>query len=366
MTRYSVDSTFKHIEISGLSECSAVLPTCLLVRCHLRVDPLNSVDRVRWSPISLTQLPHATLTPYGTRSPSRNSSLSQKAPRSAITIRAFSSPKSRRNTTEHHAKESKEMSPSPAQFAANRTNAIHSPGPITDAGKAKVSLNAVKTGLTGVLPFDDAAAYQKLILDYQNEFQPSGPLETALVQSITDVIWRLDRIPALLIALIEMGSAELPAHIPPGAALEVRAGLHFEKQIHNIQLQENRLARRREKEIKELLTLQKSRKEAQAKANEEAGKTAKADTATAVPETSQSAQTGLPTPESSTGFEFSATSAAPTPDPSTSPKPVSPSRTPSQIDRCRRLKRVTSTHFESQNRLPIRKWHRYALLTAGP
>jgi len=50
-----------------------------------------------------------------------------------------------------------------AQIAANQANSQKSTGPITEAGKAKSSLNAVKTGLTGrtvLLPSEDAAAYQ--------------------------------------------------------------------------------------------------------------------------------------------------------------------------------------------------------------
>jgi len=49
---------------------------------------------------------------------------------------------------------------SAAQIAANKNNAQQSTGPVSAAGKAKSSLNAVKTGLTGrtvLLPGDDAA-----------------------------------------------------------------------------------------------------------------------------------------------------------------------------------------------------------------
>ncbi|MGA8598820.1 MAG: hypothetical protein WB676_29225 [Bryobacteraceae bacterium] len=49
-----------------------------------------------------------------------------------------------------------------AQIAANQANAQLSTGPTSETGKAKSSLNAVKTGLTGrtvLLPGDDAAIY---------------------------------------------------------------------------------------------------------------------------------------------------------------------------------------------------------------
>jgi len=48
------------------------------------------------------------------------------------------------------------------RLAANRANSLLSTGPRTDDGKRKCSLNAVKTGLTGVtvlLPAADAADY---------------------------------------------------------------------------------------------------------------------------------------------------------------------------------------------------------------
>jgi hypothetical protein len=60
-----------------------------------------------------------------------------------------------RRAVEQQAAESATSEPSDsaklsdAQLAANRANAQHSTGPTSAAGKAKVSLNAVKTGLTG-------------------------------------------------------------------------------------------------------------------------------------------------------------------------------------------------------------------------
>ena len=63
------------------------------------------------------------------------------------------------------------------RLAANRANSLLSTGPRTEDGKRKSSLNAVKTGLTGVtvlLYDDDAAEYQRHIAAYQSEFQPVG------------------------------------------------------------------------------------------------------------------------------------------------------------------------------------------------
>ncbi len=156
---------------------------------------------------------------------------------------------------------------SEAQLNANRANAQSSTGPTSEAGRAKVSQNAVKTGLTGrtvIVPFGEADAYKSLVLDHQKQFQPAGPEEKALVQSLTDLVWRLDRIPGLEFALVELGRIDLLkehsdlANNPP-MLLEMQIRLHFGKQFRNLELQENRLSRRRERELKELHALQAAR-----------------------------------------------------------------------------------------------------------
>jgi hypothetical protein len=157
---------------------------------------------------------------------------------------------------------------SDAQLAANRENAQKSTGPRTDEGKAKIRLNAVTTGLTGrtvCLPTDDAVLYQSLILSYEKLFQPVGPEESGLVQSIADIRWRLDRIPGLHMALLNKGRIELSIEFEQFATersdlLDIHVMLVYEKQFRNLQLQESRLARRRDKETAELRRLQQERK----------------------------------------------------------------------------------------------------------
>ena len=68
--------------------------------------------------------------------------------------------------------------PSERRLAANRANAQLSCGPKTPEGKAKSSLNAVKTGLTGrtvLLPSEDAEDYETHLLQYLEEFAPFLP-----------------------------------------------------------------------------------------------------------------------------------------------------------------------------------------------
>lgn len=159
--------------------------------------------------------------------------------------------------------------PSAARLAANRENAQKSSGPKTPEGKAISSLNAVKCGLTGanvLFATDDVARYHAHIKSYEIQFQPVGPEEYALVQSIADIRWRLNRIPGLELTILAMGSLkvieELPHFAQPEAnlALELEVRRRSEKELRNLHLQENRLARRRERESAELERRQAARK----------------------------------------------------------------------------------------------------------
>jgi hypothetical protein len=188
---------------------------------------------------------------------------------------------------------------SDAQLAANRANAQFSTGPGA-ASLKKTSLNALKTGLTGrqvLLPADDGALYEAMVRDYQNHFDPVGPEEIALVQSIIDTRWRLDRFPGLESALLDLGRQTMLEIEPklagnPGPAFEMQIRSHYEKKFRNLELQENRLVRRRERETKELRELQATRKAAEeAKAKEKPAEAAAKPNAASAP--------------SSNGFVFS-------------------------------------------------------------
>ena len=157
---------------------------------------------------------------------------------------------------------------SPSRLAANRANSQLSTGPQSPEGKAKSSLNAVKTALTGrtvLLPSDDAAAYEDLVHDFFNELRPLGARECALVQSLADHAWRLDRIPALEMGIFALGRTQFanqfddqPLALRAGL-IEVHTFLTFEKQLRNLQLQHGRLCRQREKDTAELRQMQQER-----------------------------------------------------------------------------------------------------------
>jgi hypothetical protein len=107
--------------------------------------------------------------------------------------------------------------------------------------------------------------------------QPVGQSEADLVQSIADTTWRLRRIPALEAAIFARGHVEFAEafneHDPSvrSSMIELETFLKYEKQLRNLQLQEARLARRREKETAELRKLQQERKAKEGQAFKVAG-----------------------------------------------------------------------------------------------
>jgi hypothetical protein len=151
------------------------------------------------------------------------------------------------------------------RVAANRANAQLSSGPRTPEGRAVSSMNAVKTGLTGrtvLLPSDDVEAYRQHIAAYENEYKPVGVRESELVQSLADLQWRLQRIPGLEMAIYARGRDEFAAQFEEldpsvrSARIDLETFIHYEKPLRNLQLQEGRLRRHREKDLAELRELQ--------------------------------------------------------------------------------------------------------------
>jgi hypothetical protein len=161
-----------------------------------------------------------------------------------------------------------------AQIAANQANSQHSTGPKTEEGKAKSSLNAVKTGLTGrtvLLPGDDVEAYRHHLASLEAHYQPATDAEKLLVQSIADTEWRAARIPSLEAGIYALGRLEfasLVEHDDPAvrpALADAKTFLVYQRQLNNLTLQENRLRRQREKDIAELRQLQAEREAARKK-----------------------------------------------------------------------------------------------------
>jgi transcription termination factor NusB len=182
---------------------------------------------------------------------------------------------------------------SEAQLSANRANAKLSTGAVTPEGRAKSSMNALKTGLTGktvLLPNEDPALYQETLNAALQTAQPATEEECALVRSLVDGNWRLDRIQRLESAILLKGHIEFAGkyedRTPRERALLIDADayLKYEKQLRNLNIQEARLRRLMDKDRAELSRLQAIRKREE-----------------------KQASPAHPQPKDQNGFEFSTT-----------------------------------------------------------
>src|SRR4051794_6914657 len=84
------------------------------------------------------------------------------------------------------------------KLQANRLNAQKSTGPRTDAGKERVSFNAVKHGLFAghdvLLPSESDAELQELRQAVIDATDPRDAIELAMVERMVAARWKLRRI----------------------------------------------------------------------------------------------------------------------------------------------------------------------------
>jgi len=83
-----------------------------------------------------------------------------------------------------------------AQILANRLNAQKSTGPRTPEGKAIVSQNAVKHGLTAgqdIIGSESQAEFELYRDEMLTELAPVGAMESMLAERIVSLSWRLKR-----------------------------------------------------------------------------------------------------------------------------------------------------------------------------
>jgi hypothetical protein len=156
------------------------------------------------------------------------------------------------------------------QIAANRLNAQLSTGPASETGKAKSSLNALKTGLTGrtvLLPGEDNSAFEALRAHLHQHFDPVGADEIDLVNRLAETRWRLSRCATLENNLFALGHVEF-AGLYDAEAEEVRPALiqahafrAYQKEFRNLGIQESRLQRLYDRILDELRDTQDYRYE---------------------------------------------------------------------------------------------------------
>ena len=116
----------------------------------------------------------------------------------------------------------------PSQIHANRLNALKSTGPRSAEGKAATRFNALKHGIDAgslLVPGEDSAEFEELRAAYYEQFQPSGPVETALLDTIVRCDWnqrRYARIEAevirTLVAAMEPSDSSIGAAFHQDAA----------------------------------------------------------------------------------------------------------------------------------------------------
>lgn len=95
----------------------------------------------------------------------------------------------------------RKVPPSPRRRAANQTNAHHSPGPRTAAGKARSSTNNLKVGLyvNSLEPSlrslgEDPAEFERLVERMLEEWQPESATGERLVRQLACLMWKFERL----------------------------------------------------------------------------------------------------------------------------------------------------------------------------
>jgi hypothetical protein len=100
---------------------------------------------------------------------------------------------------------------SPAQLNANRLNAQRSTGPRTVEGKSVSRFNALSYGIEAksrIIPGEDPAELETLSADYRTQFNPVGPLEGYLVESLIAADWNRRRYTRIEGALLQSAMAQ--------------------------------------------------------------------------------------------------------------------------------------------------------------
>jgi hypothetical protein len=159
---------------------------------------------------------------------------------------------------------------SPKQLAANRANTARSTGPKSEKGKATVSLNALRHGLTSqvvVLPTEDRSAYVNFCHGIVADFAPTDEIEHRLAQFVADDLWRLDRARAVETNMFAVGRIEAePARDHDddpemhNALATARTFLDHASKFGLLSLYEQRIARSMHKNMEALRKIQAERR----------------------------------------------------------------------------------------------------------
>jgi hypothetical protein len=171
---------------------------------------------------------------------------------------------------------------SPARIAANKANAQRSTGPRTEAGKARVSENALKHGLRSArnpldlakdtaLPFEQAE-FLATLATFVSQFAPQSPIEILLVERLAQIDLRLNRAIRMETAHMEHHAEAVWKNVGELLPTDPRSRdnqllmLTFDRAAATIKLihqYESRLSRDFARTLTQLRAAQKSREQSQ-------------------------------------------------------------------------------------------------------
>jgi hypothetical protein len=112
----------------------------------------------------------------------------------------------------------------PAQVTANNTNAQRSTGPRSVEGKAASSRNSLKLGLHAqsmIIPGEEIADLEELVAAHEQKFQPVGPVEAELLETVIRSAWMKRRYARIESEYLSARIAALPegTEYPLGAVM---------------------------------------------------------------------------------------------------------------------------------------------------
>ena len=144
------------------------------------------------------------------------------------------------------------------QIIANKQNAAKSPGPRTPAGKARIALNALKTGMFAkllLLPGENKKDFDRLRAALLDEWRPVGITEIRTVDRLLALFWREGRG-----YRAETGLYAIYRQCPDGVGGVATAVLKDEKETFSrLQLKDSAIERSVSITLSRLQQLQKDR-----------------------------------------------------------------------------------------------------------
>src|SRR2546430_12312097 len=98
------------------------------------------------------------------------------------------------------------------QIEANRRNARHSTGPITEEGKLRSRQNAVRHGLTAetvIAALEDAEDYRAFEAAVIGDYEAQSAIERELVLRLASLLWRIRRATTMATGLFAIHARHL-------------------------------------------------------------------------------------------------------------------------------------------------------------